>query len=492
MKILERNAVLSVSNKDGLAKASEFLISQGYRLFCTGGTKRYLDSKGVQCDPVETITSTPEILGGRVKTLSFQLMAGILARNRDDEEIRKFGSVPIDLVYVEPYDFKGRFLAGEKDLTEFIDIGGITLLRAAAKNFERVIAIPDRNGMEKVMKEMNNGEVPLSLRKELASEVFRFTSLYDYFISQWFGGSGENFSLGGSRLLTPRYGENPHQQARVYSAFPPFFELLKEGREISFNNIMDAWASWDLVLRLGRGSSAVVKHGSPCGAAAGELSLKRAYESDPVSAYGGTIALNGVLGESEAEYLKGKYVEVVIAREYSQEALSILSKKKNLRVLMGREDCYTVPDVRTAGNVILVQEWNRKSDLNLQVKTGEINKRVDEDIRFGWEVVKSVKSNAIVLIRDGQLLSSCGGQPNRIDAVRITLERARTAGRISEGAVLISDGFFPFADSIEVIGSAGIKNVAAPTGSLRDDEVISAARKYGMNFVDVGERGFRH
>ncbi|MGC8645118.1 MAG: bifunctional phosphoribosylaminoimidazolecarboxamide formyltransferase/IMP cyclohydrolase [Thermoplasmata archaeon] len=489
---MERNAVLSVSDKAGLEVTSEFLISQGYRLFCTSGTKSYLEGKKVKCSSIESLTSTPEILGGRVKTLSFQLLAGILAKERDDKEIKKLGYRPIDLVYVEPYDFRGRFLAGEKDLTEFIDIGGITLLRSAAKNFSRVIAVVGKRNMERVVAEMRDGEVTLELRRSLASEVFRFTSLYDYVISEWFDGKGENFTVGGSNLLELRYGENPHQSAKIYATFPPFFEMLKEGKEISFNNIMDAWSGWDLVLRLGKNSCAVVKHGSPCGAAVGPDPLGRAYESDPVSAYGGIIALNGKIGESEAEYLKGKYVEVVIASDFSRRALDLLSKRRNLRILRGNEDCYRIPEIRTAGNVILVQEWNRRSTLNLQVRSGELSREVEEDIRFGWEVVKSVKSNAIILVGNGQLLSSCGGQPNRIDAVKIAIERAKSSNRIHEKAVLISDGFFPFADSIETIWSNGIRNVAAPTGSLRDEEVISAARKYGINFVDVGERGFRH
>ncbi|MEM0141188.1 MAG: bifunctional phosphoribosylaminoimidazolecarboxamide formyltransferase/IMP cyclohydrolase [Thermoplasmatales archaeon] len=489
---MERNAIISTSDKSDLERSSFFLIDQGYNLFCTSGTKAYLDDKGVKCEPIEKITLTPEILGGRIKTLSFNLLAGILARTRDDEEIRKFGCKPIDLVYVEPYDFRGKFLAGETDLTEFIDIGGITLLRSAAKNFSRVIPVVGRKNMEKVTAEMKDGEVSLDLRRFLASEVFRFTSWYDFVVSEWFGGEGNIFSVAGQSISDLRYGENPHQKAHAYATYNPFFEIVKEGKEISFNNIMDAWASWDLVLRLGQGSSSVIKHAAPCGAAIGHDSLRKAFESDPISAYGGVVAVNSQVDEAVTEYLKGKYIEVLIAKDFSGNALDALLKRKNLRVLRGREEAYKIPDIRSAGNLLLVQEWNRKSNLKIEIKSGEASQRIIEDVKFGWEIVKSVKSNAIVIVSDGWLISSCGGQPNRVDSVKIAIDRAKEKGRITNDSLLISDGFFPFPDSIEYMWSNGIHNVAAPTGSVRDDEVISLANKYGMNFIDVGERGFKH
>ncbi|MEL9914778.1 MAG: bifunctional phosphoribosylaminoimidazolecarboxamide formyltransferase/IMP cyclohydrolase [Thermoplasmatales archaeon] len=489
---MQKNAVISTSDKSDLEKVSSFLINQGYDLFCTSGTRAYLNERGLKCESIEKITQTPEILGGRVKTLSFNLMAGILAKNRDDEQIKQFGITPVDLVYVEPYDFKSRFIIGDTDLVEFIDIGGITILRAAAKNFYRVIPVVGKKNMERVLNEMKNGQVSLELRKYLASEVFRFTSWYDYVVSEWFRGEGDIFSLAGQSVLRLRYGENPHQRAYAYSTYNPFFEMVKEGKEISFNNIMDAWSAWDLVLRLGNNSCSVVKHASPCGAAIGSDSYVRAYESDPVSAYGGVVAINGEFGESEAEFFRDKYVEVIIARDFSQKGLQILQRKKNLRVLKGRDDAYLVPEVRTAGNVILVQDWNRKSDLKMTVRTGDVSNQMIEDIRFGWEIVKSVKSNAIVIVKRGWMVSSCGGQPNRVDAVRIAVDRAEENKRISDDAILISDGFFPFPDSLEYMWSKGIRNVAAPTGSVRDNEVISLAKSYGMNFVELGERAFRH
>lgn len=488
----ERNAVISISDKQGLEKVGQFLLSNNYRIFSTSGTRNYLEEHGVRCESVEKLTGNPEILGGRVKTLSSALLAGILAKERDDRDLKKFSYTPVDLVYVELYDFIGHFLSKTDGLEEFIDIGGVTLLRAAAKNFQRVIPVPGRNSMNRVMDNMKEGELSLRLRRELAGETFRMTAYYDQAISQWLEGDSDIFVTGGREHYKLRYGENPHQRANSYAMYPPFFEVLKRGKEVSFNNILDAWAAWDLVLRLGNGSSSVVKHAAPCGAATGSGSIKKAYESDPVSAYGGILAYNGVINKDHVSYLKDKFLEVIIARDFDKEALEQFDKKKNIRLLRGRDDAYKVPDIRSAGNLLLVQDWNVRSHPILEYRCGLISTRLDEDARFGWEVVKSIKSNAIAIVKDGWLLSSCGGQPNRVDSVRIALDRARSLGRISQDALLISDGFFPFSDSVELTESYGIRNIAAPMGSIRDEEVIDYAKNKGITFVEVKERAFRH
>ena len=488
----KKNAILSVSDKEGLDKIGNFLLSQEFDLYCTSGTKRFLESKGVSCESVEKLTGSPEILQGRVKTLSSSLMAGILAVERDDPDLKKHGYLPIDLVYVEPYDFIGNYLGGSTDLAEFIDIGGITMLRAAAKNFQRVITIPGKSSMEEVMREMKGGEVSLELRRSLAGIAFRLTSMNDYVISQWLDGRGEVFTVGGKEYVKLRYGENPHQSARSYALYPPFFEILKVGKEVSFNNIIDAWSAWELVLRLGQGSSAVVKHASPCGAAIGGNSIERAIESDPTSAYGGILAHNGIITANNANIVKDRFLEVIIAAGYEENVLEDLGRKKNLRLLRGRSEVYSVPDIRTAGNVLLVQDWNRKSVLNVEIKSGEPTSANLDDVRFGWEVVKSIKSNAIALIRDGWLLSSGGGQPNRVDSVKMAIGRAKDMGRLDEFSVLISDGFFPFVDSVEFIKESGLKTIAAPLGSIRDKEVLDYSAKNGLTFIEIKERGFRH
>ncbi len=490
--ILKRNAILSVSNKERLEEFAKFLISNGYELYGTTGTKTFLDGKGLKCSSVETLTGSPEMLGGRVKTLSSSLFAGILAIDRDDPDLRRFDYLPIDLVYVEPYDFMGNLNKRDGDLVEYIDIGGISLLRAAAKNYRRVIPVLGRVGMETLEKEMKNGEISLESRKRLAAAIFRSTSLYDYAISSWLGPNGQEFTVGGKEVVKLRYGENPHQSGKAFSLYPPFFEILREGKEISFNNILDAWTAWDLVLRLGKNSSAVVKHSSPCGAAAGKGAMEMAYESDPISAYGGVLAYNGTMGGEQANFLKKKFLEVVIADGYGEDALELLSSKKNLRILKGRKDAYKVPDIRSAGNMLLVQEWNVRSKLEVEVKSGIVSEETIKDVNFGWEVVKSIKSNAVSIVRNGWLVSSGGGQPNRVDSVRLALQRMKASGRLQENLVLISDGFFPFADSLKEIVEGGIKIVAAPMGSIRDSEIVDYSKANALTFIEVKERAFRH
>ncbi len=488
----EKNAIISVSMKEGLEKVGNFLISNGFKIFATSGTKKFLESNAIDAEGVEKLTGSQEMLGGRVKTLSAPLSAGILAADREDGDLKRFGYLPIDLVYVELYDFVGSYLKGATDLVEFIDIGGVTMLRAAAKNFHRVIAIPNKPAMERVMASMKQGEVPLELRKSLAAEVFQFTSLYDYAISQWLGHTDEIFMTGGREYTKLRYGENPHQVAHSYALYPPFFEVLKAGKEVSFNNIIDVWAAWELVLRLGETSSAVVKHASPCGAAVGSDSIERAHSSDSVSAYGGILAYNGKINSEQASFLQDKFLEVIIAREYEDGAFEKLGKKKNLRLLKGKSDVYVIPDMRSAGNILLVQEWNKKSDLITEARSGSPDNVTIRDIGFGWEVVKSIKSNAVAIVRDGWLVSSGGGQPNRVDSVKLALGRAKELGRIDEKAVLISDGFFPFADSVELVDGYGIRTIAAPLGSIRDAEVIDYSMQKGLTFVEIKERAFRH
>ncbi len=488
----EKNAIISVSSKEGLEVVGNFLTLNKFNIFGTSGTRAYLEKNGIRCESIEKLTGNPEILGGRVKTLSAALSAGILAEDREDNDLKRFGYVPIDLVYVELYDFIGSFRRGDRDLVEFIDIGGVTMLRAAAKNFKRVITAPGKGSMERIMATMKDGEISMDVRKSLAAETFRSTSFYDYAISQWLGADGSVFTTGGTEYTKLRYGENPHQRAQAFALYRPFFEILKVGKEVSFNNIIDAWAAWELSLRLGTGSSTVVKHAAPCGAATGTNSIERAYATDSVSAYGGILAYNGTVGLREATFLKDKFLEVIIARDFESEAYDQLDKKKNIRLLRGNEDVYSIPDIRSAGNVLLVQEWNRRSHVQFEVRCGSPSEGVLSDLKFGWEVVKSIKSNAISIVMDGWLLSSGGGQPNRVDSVKMALTRARELGRLNQNALLISDGFFPFSDSVELIEGSGIKNIAAPMGSIRDNDVLDYSRNHGLTFIEIKERAFRH
>jgi AICAR transformylase/IMP cyclohydrolase PurH (only IMP cyclohydrolase domain in Aful) len=280
-----------------------------------------------------------------------------------------------------------------------------------------------------------------------------------------------------------RYGENPHQKARTYNLFKPFFSVVKEGKELSYNNILDAWTAWELVNRLDSNSCVVIKHNYPCGAATGDNSLEMAFMSDEVSAYGGILACNRPLKKDDWHILKDRYIEVVIAPDYENELLNAMEKKKNLRVLRGHYDYYNVPDVKIAGNIILEQEWNVKKDLNFKIETGNPPAKILNDLIFGWELVKTLKSNAVAIVKDLHLKSSGAGQPNRVDSVRIALEKAKSLGRIDDDSLLISDGFFPFVDNLELIHEFGIKNVAAPLGSIRDNEILKYASDKGLNFI---------
>ncbi len=490
--MIKRNAIISTYKKEGVEVLAKALVDHNYTIFATKGTHEYLGKFSIKSEEIERIAKSPEMFGGRVKTLSSYLLGGVLCKERNDPDLEKNGITPIDLVFVEPYDFKSKFLKGEQDLVEDIDIGGITLFRAAAKNYYRVAVIPGMSFVDFALKSMVDGEIPLDVRKKLAGEAFRYTSYYDYMISQWFLQESETFVIGGTKFMDLRYGENPHQKAHSYNFYKPFFSVIKEGKEMSYNNIMDAWAAWELSLRLGKKSAVVVKHSSACGASRESNSLESAYESDSISAYGGVLAFNGLFGEEEADFLRDKYVEVLIASDFSRVSLEKLAKKKGLRVLKGNEDCFSIPDIKTAGNIILSQDWNSRSELKYEVVTGEIDEEMIRSLEFGWEVIKSVRSNAAIIVNGQWLAASTGGQPNRVDSVESSLKKAKDGNRIGNMSLLISDGFFPFSDSLEFVNQYGVRFVAAPMGSIRDDEIINYAKKTGITFIKVGERAFKH
>jgi len=490
-----KNAIISTWSKQGVEKFARFLVDNGYNIYSTSGTLKYLREMGIEGQDVSNLARVPEMFNGRVKTLSAYLLGGILASDRNDPDLEKYHMIPIDLVMVSLYDFIDALKSGENNtsqMIELIDIGGVTLLRSAAKNYNRVIVVPGNDYMNFVMEKMRNGELPLEDRKYLASEAFHLTSYYDYAISSYFGGSNNYFNLAGRSFIKLRYGENPHQQAHSYNLFNPFFTLVKEGKELSYNNILDAWAAWELVNRLDNNSCVVVKHNYPCGAATGKNALELAFLSDEVSAYGGILACNHTLKKEDWNVLKDRYIEVIIAPDYERDLLNALERKKNLRILKGLYDYYKVPDVRIAGNIILEQEWNVKRDINFKIETGNPPEKVLADLKFGWEIVKTLKSNSVAIVKDLHLKSAGAGQPNRVDSVRIALEKAKNLGRIDDDSLLISDGFFPFVDNLEVIHEYGIKNVAAPLGSIRDNEILKYASEKGINFISVGERAFKH
>ncbi len=503
-----RRALISVYNKAGIVDFARGLVELGWKIISTGGTARALKDAGVEVVDISQVTGFPEILDGRVKTLHPKVHGGILAR-RDVKEhmetLKKVGVETIDMVVVNLYPFRRVVEEGGsfEEIVENIDIGGPTLIRAAAKNFRDVIVVVDPEDYGSVLSFLKEGDVPLEERFKLARKAFYHTATYDAYISNYFHriDQGGNISspfperlvldLGPSKAL--RYGENPHQKGLFYGEDPGRF--LVQGKELSYNNIMDADAAFSLCLEIEEPACVIVKHTNPCGVAQGNGPLRelfvKARECDPVSAFGGIIAFNReVDGDTAQEIIKDFY-EVVVAPGFSEKAKKTFSKKKDLRVLeLG--DWRPEPSflVRSALGGYLIQDPDLQLFAKLEVVTKE--KPTDEDMKqllFGYRIVKHVKSNAVVFVKDGKLLGVGAGQMSRVDSVKIAMEKSREP---LNGSYLASDAFFPFPDSIELAAKAGIKGVIQPGGSLRDQEVIDACNRYGLFMVFTGMRHFKH
>jgi phosphoribosylaminoimidazolecarboxamide formyltransferase / IMP cyclohydrolase len=530
-----RRALVSVSDKSKLEVLSEILISHKLEVLSTGGTHHALEQCGVAVVKVSEFTGAPEILDGRVKTLHPRIHGGILALPTDahQRELELHGIAPIDLVVVNLYPFRetvrqtGCTFA---DAIENIDIGGPTMVRAAAKNWTRVAVIVDPDDyalLGRVLAD-NHGQLPESFRRALARKAFAHTAAYDAAIAEYLNRHDDEGNLLDAAAVTPalfvtgervselRYGENPHQSAQFfrtdYAATEPSGldrAVIHQGKSLSYNNLLDADAALGLVRDLAAGLSAggraaaVIKHLSPCGAAiAGpETTLaevyRRAREADAESAFGGIVALNGTVDEPTAERLVETFLEVVVAPGYSAEALDILRHKGRMRVLelpeMFRAHSGPLPlRIRSIAGGVLVQREDR---IGVAAQDGEVPTRrtpssaeltsLDLALRVG----KHVRSNAIVLVRDGVTVGIGGGQTSRVEAVRQAIARAGDAGK---GAVLASDAFFPFRDSIDAAAAAGVTAIVSPGGSMRDAEVIAACDEHDIAMVFTHERHFRH
>lgn len=525
----ERRAVISVSDKEGVVEFAKALKELGFHIISTGGTARVLESAGIDVERVEHLTGFPEILGGRVKTLHPKVHAGILARDlpEDREQIERLGIKLISLVAVNLYPFRetvARRGVTLDEAIENIDIGGPALVRAAAKNYERVAVVVNPERYDQILRELREeGEVTLKTRFQLAREAFWHTALYDAAIAAYLY-SVDPFGEGGlerrdspqrfpSRLLLPlvkisdlRYGENPHQGGAFYreETGVPFGVAAShqhQGKELSYNNILDLDAALRLVSEFKDPAAAVIKHSTPSGVAC-SLSLveafRRARDADPVAAYGGIVGLNKRVDRETAEALIETFFEAVIAPAYSEDALSVLSSRKNLRVLScgvlgGLEGWLDAK--RVSGGFLLQDVDQSERDLEeLRSRSRAVTRRAPtdsqwEDLFFAWTVVKHVYSNAIVVAKGRKTLGIGGGQVSRIDAARIALEKA---GDEARGAVLASDGFLPFADTVELAASCGVTALIQPGGSVRDEEVIAAADRAGIAMVFTGRRHFRH
>lgn len=496
-------AILSVHNKTGLVDFAKGLIDLGWEFIASGGTARYLRDNQLPVIEVSNYTGAPEMLGGRVKTLHPAIHAGILARESEEDrnELSRLGWGSIDLVVVNLYPFEETIAQSGVSLQaaiEQIDIGGVALMRAAAKNHQRVTLVSDPLDYPQVLQEMLSGGVKGDFRKRLAIKCFRITSRYDSLIADYLEGVETNqFSLYPQQFL--RYGENPHQSAQLFgyqTGQGPLGGKILQGKELSYNNLLDLDAAWRAVLSFEKSSVVIVKHLSPCGIASAEVQLdayQRALASDPVSAFGGIVALNRQLESDTAMALSKLFVECVIAPGFSPAALEILSQKKNLRILeMPDLKIEPLLEVRSIIRGVLQQsiDLGDPQDTSWQVVT-EAQPTPEQlaDLKFAWKACQHVKSNAIVFAKDEATLGIGGGQPNRVDCVDIATQRA---GEKAHGAVMASDAFFPFADSVEKAAAAGITALVQPGGSLRDQESIDACNRLGIAMVFTGVRHFRH
>jgi phosphoribosylaminoimidazolecarboxamide formyltransferase / IMP cyclohydrolase len=512
-------ALLSVSDKRGLVPFAQGLVQLGFELLSTGGTLATLQSAGVPARKVSEHTQSPEILGGRVKTLHPRIHGGLLGRldvESDRAEMASQGIAPISLVAVNLYPFRQTVASGasEAEVVEQIDIGGPAMVRAAAKNFRHVTVVVDPGDYEAVLAELRaSRQVSESTRRGLMRKAFAHTAAYDASIASWLGEQAQEafppeLALPFLQVQGLRYGENPHQRAAFYREYaaPPeptvAFSQVLQGKELSYNNLLDLDAALGLVLEFPEQPCAVIiKHNTPCGVALDPV-LERAYRTaravDEVSAFGGIVALNREVDEACARALAETFLEAVIAPGYSAEALAVLGAKKNLRLLAAGPALASPQarprvqrEVRTVSGGLLVQD---RDALEPALEWKVVTKRAptpeeEATLRFAWRVCKHVKSNAIVFARGGQLLAAGGGQTSRVDSVKIAAARG---GEALKGSAVASDAFFPFRDGLDEAARAGATCVIHPGGSVRDSEVIAAADEHNMAMVLTGVRHFRH
>ena len=505
-----KRALISVYDKTGIAEFAELLIAKGVEIISSGGTYKFLKGKGFDVIEVNEVTGFDEIMDGRVKTLHPSIHGGILARrnNQSDMNILKDKNItPIDIVVVNLYPFFEKYSADLSfdEKLEFIDIGGPTMLRAAAKNFRDVIVLTNPDDYSQVSKLISDtGDVDFKIRRQLAGKVFNLMSAYD--------GAVSNFLLEDDfpEYLAPvykkksnlRYGENPHQEAAFYTSLISkgsmngFIQL--QGKELSYNNIRDMDIAWKVVCEFEEIVCCGLKHNTPCGAAIGENlfdAYKKAHAGDPVSIFGGIVAVNRTLDKETAEEMTKTFLEVVLAPSFSKEALEVLSKKKNLRLIQSDLNIAVDKEFLTVDGGLLVQDTDVKAHEKMEVVTkARPGESQISDMLFGEIICKYVKSNAIVVVKDKQVLGVGAGQVNRIWAAEQALERAadKFSDKKGAGTVLISDAFFPFSDVVETAAKWGVTAILQPGGSVRDEDSVKACNEVGIAMVFSGTRHFKH
>ncbi|MFG6115494.1 bifunctional phosphoribosylaminoimidazolecarboxamide formyltransferase/IMP cyclohydrolase [Halobacillus sp. MO56] len=509
----KKRALLSVSDKTGLPGFAKQLVDNGYELVSTGGTKKVIEEAGLPVLSVSDVTNFPEIMDGRVKTLHPAVHSALLAK-RDNEvhmdQLRKLELDTIDVVVVNLYPFQQTIAkpdVTEADAIENIDIGGPTMLRAAAKNFHDVVVVVDPADYESVADGLQKDGLSVDMRKRLAGKVYRHTANYDAAIAAYFTERTEDdypetYTATFEKVQSLRYGENPHQTAAFYKQANAEGATLSNakqlnGKELSYNNIQDANAALEIVQEFKKPAAVAVKHMNPCGVGTGANlfeAYQKAYEGDPISIFGGIVAVNQEVDLLTAEKMKEIFLEIIIAPKFSQEALDLLTTKKNLRLLEVEwtKNSKKAHKLTSVSGGLLVQDTDEGNldSVDLQVATDrEPTEQEMEDLKLSWQVVKHVKSNAIVVAKADQTLGIGAGQMNRVGAAKIALEQAADKAK---GAVMASDAFFPMPDTVEAAAEAGIKAIIQPGGSKRDQDSIDACNKHGIAMVFTGMRHFKH
>ncbi|RLD27127.1 MAG: bifunctional phosphoribosylaminoimidazolecarboxamide formyltransferase/IMP cyclohydrolase PurH [Bacteroidetes bacterium] len=501
-----QSALISVFDKENLDQIALKLNDLSVQIYSTGGTQKYIENLGVPVIAVEDLTDYPSILGGRVKTLHPKVFGGILSRRdleQDQTQVLEYDIPNIDLVIVDLYPFRETVASGanHEEIIEKIDIGGISLIRAAAKNYKDVVIVPSKDQYQTLLDllEENNGSTNIDTRKQLATEAFHVSSEYDIAIYNYLSEDQSRFKISLSNARELRYGENPHQKGIFYGDLDALFEKL-HGKELSYNNLLDIDAAINLMaeFKSSKPTFAILKHNNACGLAMRDK-LKDAYlaalAGDPVSAFGGILITNCKIDYETAQEINNLFCEVVIAPDFDIPALEILRSKKNRILLIQKQTSMPDSTIRTALNGILYQDKDQKTDKPSdfkQVTTAPVLKEREKDLEFAAIISKHTKSNTIVLAKNMQLLASGTGQTSRIDALKQAIAKAQNFGFDLEGSVMASDAFFPFPDSVEIADKAGIKAVIQPGGSIKDQLSIDYCNEHGMSMVFTGTRHFKH
>jgi phosphoribosylaminoimidazolecarboxamide formyltransferase/IMP cyclohydrolase len=500
-----KRALVSVYHKDGLDAILTKLHAEGVRFISTGGTQSFIESLGFPCDAVESLTGYPSILGGRVKTLHPKVFGGILSRRdnpTDREQVSEYEIPEIDLVIVDLYPFEATVAsgAGEAEVIEKIDIGGVSLIRAAAKNFKDVVIVASKAQYEplKQILDKKGARTTTEERRWFAAQAFAVTSAYDSAIFGYFDGDDHTaFRAAVDHPMPLRYGENPHQKGTFYGNFDKMFDRL-HGKEISYNNLLDIDAAVSLIDEFEPVTFAVLKHNNACGIATRSTAVeawKDALAGDPVSAFGGIIITNVPVDEDVAEEINKIFFEIIIAPDYTIEALEILKQKKNRIILLRKKSRFPARQFRSLLNGVIAQD----KDLSIQSAADLVpmtehkpDKRETDDLLFANKIVKHSKSNAITLVKNRQLCASGVGQTSRVDALKHAIEKAASFGFDLKGAVMASDAFFPFPDCVEIAHNAGITAVVQPGGSIKDDQSTAYCNEHSISMVKTGIRHFKH